>query len=252
MRNYTDKSYWNKYWDKEKRENIQFYFDVLLDQYIVWENVKSYMEVGGAPGSIMAYMYRKHNLKVFTIDFSERERIENYLDYQQIKDYYIYTQDFQSFSTNENKEKYDIVASWGFIEHFEKDITTNFIEKKKQMVSEGGYLIVELPNIRKFIWFLYWIFNRKLIGIHNLKIMDLDYLKSEILKDEKYDLLFGSYFFAINKQNDFFQKHKKLCSICEKMMIYFREHNVNDKVKKWFFPYIVLIAKNKERKNEKL
>ena len=147
MRNYTDKSYWNKYWDKEKRENIQFYFDVLLDQYIVWENVKSYMEVGGAPGSIMAYMYRKHNLKVFTIDFSERERIENYLDYQQIKDYYIYTQDFQSFSTNENKEKYDIVASWGFIEHFEKDITTNFIEKKKQMVSEGGYLIVVVPQI---------------------------------------------------------------------------------------------------------
>ena len=244
MKNFTNQEYWNQYWDKEVREEINFYFADLLEQYIQWEKVnpKSYMEIGGAPGNIMAYM-RQHQLSTSTVDFTESQRIEKFLKKQQVNNYHIYQEDFQNFDIKEHMGKWGIVASWGFLEHFEKKITSDFIKKQKQMVSNDGYLIIELPNIRKLMWLIYWIFNRQIIKIHNLEIMDLDYLKEEILKTGDFELIYASYYFAMNRQNDYFLGHKNLKKICEKIVYFFTMHDFSMRVKRWFFPYIVLIAK---------
>jgi hypothetical protein len=53
-----------------------------------------------------------------------------------------------------------------------------FIDKQMEMVGEEGDFIIGLPSIRKAMWLIYWIFNRKMIKIHNLKIVDLEWLKS--------------------------------------------------------------------------
>lgn len=47
-----------------------------------------------------------------------------------------------------------------------------------EMVGEEGDFIIGLPSILKAMWLIYWIFNRKMIKIHNLKIVDLEWLKS--------------------------------------------------------------------------
>lgn len=246
MKSLTNQKYWNDYWDTETRgEDVGFYFSELIDNYISWENItpKSYMEIGGAPGNIMAYMSKEHQLFVSTVDFTDKQRIENVLNKHQIEKYKIIEEDFRTFNVAEDIGKWGVVASWGFLEHFEKEVTSGFINKQKQMVSDGGYLIIEMPNIRRLMWLVYWIFNRKLLKIHNFKIMDMGYLKKEVLKTGDFELLYASYYFTMNHQNSFFKKHKRLEKISEQIVMFFNKHNFHDEIKKWFFPYIVLIGR---------
>jgi hypothetical protein len=52
------------------------------------------------------------------------------------------------------------------------------IEKHMNLLSEGGYLIVSIPNFRGVNYALTSIFNKELIPLHNLDIMR----KAEFLK----------------------------------------------------------------------
>ena len=243
---YTNKDYWEKYWDEEIRRETIFYFDELLDRYIPWKELSSYMEIGGAPGSVMAHMYKMHGLSVATVDFTDRKRIIDFLNAYGVEKYNVYQSDFIKFDTISHYKKYSMVASWGFVEHFEKEVTAKFIEKQKSMVSNNGYLVVELPNIRKFFWLVLYVFNHEVIKTHNLKIMDLSWLKQCVTKGNEFELLYSSYYFTMNPQNEFFVKHKRLRKICERIVYYFSNTSFSDNVKKWFCPYIVIIAKRKK------
>ncbi len=242
---YTDQNYWNNYWDNENRDNYNFYFSELLDKYIAWDRVGSYMEIGGAPGSILAYMRNEHGLKVATVDFTDRNRIISHLHSFGVDDALVICEDFAYFDSDKYKKQFDIVASWGFVEHFEKDITDQFISKKKNMVADDGYLIVELPNIRKLIWLGYWLFNRKLIGIHNLKVMDLEWIRNKVVEDGTFEVLYASYYFAMNEQNEFFIMHPSICTLCKKIVDLFKNGKVKNSIRRWFYPYIVVIAKKR-------
>lgn len=243
---YTDKDYWEQYWNEEIRKETEFYFDELIDKYISWKDINSYMEIGGAPGSVMTHMYKIHGLSVSTVDFTESERIIEFLNVHGVEKYSVFQSDFMKFDIVPHCKKYDIVASWGFIEHFERKVAAKFIEKQKQMVSEKGYLVIELPNIRKVFWLVYWIFNRELIKIHNLEIMDLSWLKKCVTKDGKFELLYASYYFTMNPQNEFFVEHKRIGRICKWIVCFFGRRSFSDHVKKWFFPYIIIIARRKK------
>ena len=241
------------YWEKEKREGerkISFYFSDLMDQSICWDGLKSYMEIGGAPGSVMAFMSQRYGLDVSAVDFTDKRRMEALLYAQGVTGYQIYEEDFQAFDSKSHSKEYDIVASWGFVEHFSRKVTARFIEKQKMMVADNGYLIVELPNIRKGIWLIYRIFNRDLIKIHNLRIMDLPWLRRCVLRGNEFKLVYASYYFAMNPQNEFFIKHRILGKICERAVKFFNRHHFSEPFKKWFFPYIVIIAR-REKGEEK-
>ena len=106
-------------------------------------------------------------------------------------------------------------------------------------------MIVELPNIRKLIWLAYWLLNRKMIAIHNLEIMNLRWLKQQILDNGEFELLFASYYFTMNARNEFFTQHGRLKKLCERLSERFEDCQWGDGVKKLFFPYIVLIARRK-------
>lgn len=240
---YTDKDYWNKYWEKETRLKYNFYFSDLLDRYIQWDKVKSYMEIGGAPGSVMAYMYNEHKLSVSTVDFTDKGRIESYLEKMRVENANVICEDFAIFDTAKYRKAFDIVASWGFVEHFDRSVTAGLIEKKKEMTGDGGYLIIELPNIRKLYWLLYWIFNRDLIRIHNLRIMDLTWLNEQVNKGGDFSIIHSSYWFAMNEQNDFFVTHPRMRSICKKIVTLIQNKEMSNSVKRWFYPYIVVIAR---------
>lgn len=242
---YTSKEYWESYWENEQRGNIQFYFDELMNQYISWESVNSYMEIGGAPGSVMAYMSKKHNLVVSTVDFTDEDRITRLLSSRGIENFCIYQDDFLTMDIEAIKHKFDIVASWGFIEHFKRKAVVRIVNKQKDLVSENGYLVVELPNIRKVFWLIYRIFNKDMIKIHNLKIMDLEWLKRLVTYDGRFELLYASYYFTMNPQNEYFVKHRLFAKICGSIVRFFNKRKVSDNVKRWFYPYIVIIGKRK-------
>ncbi|MCI9584793.1 MAG: methyltransferase domain-containing protein [Clostridium sp.] len=243
---YADRDYWNQYWEKEKREGkeeVSFYFSDLIEHSICWDGLKTYMEIGGAPGSVMAFMNKRYGLHVSAVDFTDKRRVAAFLHTHGVRDYRIYEEDFRVFDSESHTKEYDIVASWGFIEHFRRKVAAKFIEKQKIMVSDNGYLIVELPNIRRGMWLVYLLFNRNLIKIHNLKTMDLPWLIRQVLRGNKFKIVYASYYFTMNPQNEFFLKHKVLGNICKGYVKFFNRNHVSETIKRWFFPYIVIIAR---------
>lgn len=246
MREYTDKEFWNNYWKNENRDKDDgFYFDKIISKTIDFNITNTYLEVGGAPGSIMKHIQEKYGLDVSTIDFSDKSITENYLHDAGVKNYHIYEEDFSKFDVRSLHQKYDIVASWGFIEHFSRKMSSLFIKKQKYLVEKEGYLIVELPNIRRLMWLIYFIFNRDLIKIHNLKIMDIKWLRNEVLRGGKFSMLYSGYYFAMNPENEFFMHHKVLEGFCKRLVDRFQEAKMPETMKSFFYPYIILIAKKK-------
>ena len=241
---YTDSEYWNHYWKEEKRSDIAFYFDDILDGNIDWSKVDTYMEIGGAPGSVMAYLYHKYGIDVSTVDFTENEITDSFLKEHAVENYEIINADFLALDVSTLK-KYDLVASWGFVEHFSKDICNEIIEKQKEMVSDDGYLVVEIPNIRKIFWLIYFFFNRDLIRIHNLEIMDLHYLKSRVLEGDEFKILYAGYQMTMNENNEYFVAHTNQKELCKNIVRRLKKMNLSDSLKRWFFPYIIIIAKRK-------
>ncbi len=74
------------------------------------------------------------------------------MKYHNISDYALYKDDFMAFQ----HEQYDIVVSFGFLEHFPnwKDMLAKHIE----LVKPGGYLVVSVPNLRNFQYHLHkWL-----------------------------------------------------------------------------------------------
>lgn len=138
--------------------------------------------------------------------------MEAYLKTFGVNDEVIINENFETVDVSKYEKKFDIVASWGFIEHFEGDVTAKFIEKKKSMVADDGYLIIELPNIRKLFGLSYWLFNRGLIKIHNLDIMDLNWLKEQVAKGNGFEFLYASYYITMNVQNEYFVSHPQMKS----------------------------------------
>lgn len=245
---YSDNVYWNEYWKSENRQEEVFLFAELFEKNIVAPKGASYMEVGGAPGSIMSYMYKKYSFSVSTIDFCDREIISAFLDSAGVKDYEIFSNDFCEFDVNVHSRKYDVVSSWGVVEHFSLDMAAKIIDKQKKMVKKGGYIIVELPNIRFFNWLLYYFMNKDLLAIHNLNVMDLAFLREEVQKDG-FEIVYGDYYltslFQYNQTNAYLQKHTSILKLFKMANSIMKKLKINDIPNRLFSPYIVFIAQRK-------
>ena len=117
---WSSKEFWSKYWDKEKRTVSEFTFSKLMEKYINFKAIDSYMEIGGAPGVILTYMNQKYGLTGSVIDYVDKKYTENVLEENGIKNYSVYEEDFTAFNPMKHSKRYDLVASWGFVEHFDK------------------------------------------------------------------------------------------------------------------------------------
>lgn len=244
---YGNSEFWSEYWEKENRHMNEFMFSDLIDQYIDWKNIHSYMEIGGAPGSIMSYMAKIHKLEVSTVDFCDEKILVKFLEAANVPNYHVYNKDFRKFDISAHAKKYDVVASWGFVEHFDLDISGELIQRHKEMVADNGYLIIELPNIRKMNWLIYRIFNYNLLKIHNIKTMDLNFIKREVMKGKEFEILYADYyltsFFGYNSSNEFFNKHQVIRKVFLFIQYLSKQLHINNIPNQFFSPYIVLVAR---------
>lgn len=137
--------------------------------------------------------------------------------------------------------KYDLVCSFGFIEHF-----TNFKEviiKHIDYISPGGLLILTTPNFRGRIqYMLHSKFDKENLERHHLPAMD-PFVWEKILKEKGFSILFcgwkgGFDFWAESKKNNIIGKFFiKMLNISGKIL---RLLPVNSKA---FSPYAIIIAR---------
>jgi hypothetical protein len=143
-------------------------------------DVNSFIEIGGFPGTFAAYFYKQGCKDVSLLDFYiDKKRVNTFEKMNDIPQDTIQCieSDFFKFETN---KKYELVFSYGFIEHFED--TKDVINRHKLLMNSNlmgrGKLLIILPNFRGINGLIQRIFDKSNFDAHNLQSMKKEYLKN--------------------------------------------------------------------------
>jgi 2-polyprenyl-3-methyl-5-hydroxy-6-metoxy-1,4-benzoquinol methylase len=103
-------------------------------------------------------------------------------------------------------KQYDVVVSFGFIEHFYDYF--QLINMHDKLLKPGGILLITAPNYRGIARrFIHWYFDKKDYYNHNISSMQPKKWE-QFLKNKNYGIIFCGYFggyrFWINSQRKFF------------------------------------------------
>ena len=146
--NLTDRGFWKSFW--ESRKNLIFYikpdyvFGDILAGLIKQKDIKNAIELGGFPGYYSIYLKKYLGLDTTLFDYYIHEGlIKELLAKNGLKedDINIIESDLFTYTP---EEKYDLVTSFGLIEHFSD--TASIIKTHLQFLKPGGTLFITLPN----------------------------------------------------------------------------------------------------------
>lgn len=146
--NLTDRAFWKAFWESKK--DLIFYikpdyvFGNILANLIKDNGIKSAVELGGFPGYYTVFFKKYQHLKATLFDYFIHEGLikellaKNGLKYDDIS---VIEADLFTY---EPQVKYDLVTSFGLIEHFAdvKDI----ISRHVALLNPKGTLFITLPN----------------------------------------------------------------------------------------------------------
>jgi len=192
MKKLTERKYWEKKYEAENgkmtfsayESSLPLSLGRLFVPYvhskqleIILKNAplkpKSKMvEIGSAPGYFITELASLMKAEPFGIEYSKSgaEMNRKVFSMHGYPEKNVIEADFFSDSfMAENEERFDMVVSRGFIEHF--DDPTDAIERHIRLVGRGGYLIVIVPNKSGVNRLFSLFFNRDSLKMHNLEIM---------------------------------------------------------------------------------
>ena len=147
-------------------------------------------EVGSYPGRYLIYLSKRFGYSVSGIDATPLvlSLMPEHLKSHDVKVDNLYHGDFM---TSNFKYKYDVVFSFGFIEHFLN--LEEVIEKHVEIVKDDGILILACPNYRKIHYILRRILDPADLRRHVLDTMDLSIWK-QILDKNGMEILEQGYY----------------------------------------------------------
>ena len=160
-----------------------------IDRYLRDKNYKTLLEIGCGSSGWLPYFARKYNLKVSGIDYSQigcRLAEEN-LKMQNIPYGEIICKDiFESDCTN--GKKYDIIFSYGVIEHF--DNADEVVKIFTSYLNPGGIIISLVPNLNGAMGVISRYFVMDIYKMHI--VIDSDKLK-KLHRSNKLELVKCNY-----------------------------------------------------------
>jgi 2-polyprenyl-3-methyl-5-hydroxy-6-metoxy-1,4-benzoquinol methylase len=244
----TTKKDWSEYYDKnahtQAKKERPIAFSELFDKYLKPDKNKTVLEIGCAGGDFLHYLSDKFGYQPYGIDYSEKIELtrKKFAENGAVAPT-LYLQDLMTWTT---EKKFDVVCSFGFVEHFE-----NFdfvIKKHADLVAPDGMLILTVPHFSHGQYLLHWLLDRKNLKLHNTKIMNLKSFKKALaslpfeIEKLSYDGTFA------------FWTEKKLETLPEKILyriirIFDREVNRifgKNHPNFLFSPFIVCVAKKND------
>jgi len=155
------------------QEDFKPFFDNDLKTILPKSSSKSCIELGALPGGFLTYFYKEFGYSITGLDFAENtDAFFDTMKKNHIDKYNFIKADIISYKP---EKKYDIVTSFGFIEHFD-DIDL-ILSKHEQLMQPGGYLVLTVPNFRNIQYIYHLIFDRKNLAIHNTATMKISSMK---------------------------------------------------------------------------
>lgn len=178
--NLTDRAFWKGFW--ESRKGLIFYikpnyvFGDLLAGLIKKNHIKSAIELGGFPGYYTIYLKKYQKLDTTLLDYFVHEGLVNeLLEVNDMKPGDISIIETDLFTYQPDK-KYDMVLSFGLIEHFAD--TKAIINTHLTLLNPGGTLFITLPNFTGVNGWLQRTFDPDNYSKHNIASMNLELLRN--------------------------------------------------------------------------
>ncbi len=154
------------------------HFDSVSQQADTWIGVArthlpsagEFIELGCAPGYCSAAVtYKMADLRLTGVDFSPSAG--SYLTTMQA----IGRPEARLIKANlfqfQSEQQYDVVASFGLIEHFSDEDLGKILEIHDRLLKPGGKLIIEVPNFNGWSGLWHKIFDRPSYHLHNIGTM---------------------------------------------------------------------------------
>ncbi len=151
------------------------------DDYQIWDLLyrrhmprqgATVVEIGSAPGDHLVKLSDTFGLVPYGIEYSPAgvEVNRSLFASRGLDPMNVLAMDFFSEECLErNRERFDVVVSRGFIEHFEEP--RSVVDRHIDLLKPGGLLVVTIPNLQGVNHTLTRLFHPELIPMHNLSIM---------------------------------------------------------------------------------
>ena len=146
QKNRMTKTYWESVWENIKLPKIitpqkKHELHSIFAKYLPDGN-RSFVEVGCAPGSWMAYFKQNFNYDISGVEYAPAAYEKTKENLHLLKmDAKLYLEDFMEFK----HQPYDIVFSSGFIEHF--DDTGEVVRRLSDLCEKRGIIVTIIPNL---------------------------------------------------------------------------------------------------------
>ncbi len=171
----TEQAHWDAAWSAPVRARIpsRLNVDVRNITDLLRRHVKpksSYIEIGCAPGKYLAWVADQCQARTSGLDYSETGIRNCHVLFQAMKlDIGLHQGDF--FNNTLPKNSFDVVTSFGFIEHF--DDPTDAVTKHIELLSPGGVALIAVPNYGGVYGSLQARVDPENLGLHNTSIMNV-------------------------------------------------------------------------------
>jgi SAM-dependent methyltransferase len=176
---YTSKKYWNM----ASYNHVQLSIDSVLfsdifKMFITANSNKTVLEVGCAGGCFLCHLAKFYHLRAYGIDYCDQIiKVADVFRQCGLKAPTLFKEDFFSWQP---EMQFDVVCSFGFIEHFEDfELVMN---RQANLVKNGGLLIVSVPYFRKVQYLLHLLLDRENLRQHNIKVINLNLFRETLTK----------------------------------------------------------------------
>ena len=175
MKNLANKTYWKNLEFKSLKQIMNIEFSELFYRYLRTDkknSQKTMLEIGCSPARFLAYIAKYFHYYPEGIDYLSRSKLicEETLRNMGVHDFKIFEEDFLAWRF---KKKYDLVCSFGFIEHFSNPEIV--IRKHISVTKKSGIVIIGIPNFGGWQKLLHSKLDKNNFLRHNISIMNLDY-----------------------------------------------------------------------------
>jgi SAM-dependent methyltransferase len=183
----TTADYWRQMWAQAPPQRGFAYYDVVA-QHLPANPKLSFLEVGCGMGGILAEFALRGGYEAHGIDYaSEPAHVAAFLQAEGVRVGQIHRGNFLDWAPGRT---YDIVGSFGFLEHFERPFDVAELHFKH--VTPGGLVVITFPNFARGQRVLHWLFDRANLHRHNTRCMSLEFLRA-VAQRNGAELLEASY-----------------------------------------------------------
>jgi len=164
------RNYWNAIWQKLPSVTLYdgptYEYHSVLSDFLANRGGDA-IEIGCATGNYMIYLNKEFGYSVDGIDYSNNmEYVRANLSHNSISGANLFKQDFFEFPP---PQKYDLVFSAGFVEHF--DDYELVVRKHAEWAKPGGLVVIIVPNLTHIHKFLCGWFAPEILRVHRFPLM---------------------------------------------------------------------------------